>query len=616
MGESVSESPNSTVDSFRRKPVIGFQPLRVWPAWVLIAAMLLLRFGLKLIPDPGNIVFITQALGPLICAGLLILWWLCFSRARWFERVAGLVGIAAVMFLANAMLHQSMEGIGMMFLGIPVGVAAFAIGEVLFRDTLSFKRTVIAILFALVGSGFSVLLRTEGMWSDAKIAFYWRWTPSPEELLVEKKASQPKPEITISAESVQSLAEPEWAGFRGADRTGRQRGLTFLGTWPQPPELVWKINVGPGWSSFAVAGNLLFTQEQRGEFEAVVCYDADTGKEVWLFEVPTRFEEAIGGAGPRATPTLAMVPLTDGTNVPSLFALGANGALIRLDPVTGDKVWQQELQTIANRESPTWGFSSSPLVVGSKVIVHAGGPDDKGTLAFDVETGDLAWSAQSGDHSYSSPQLCNILGEDLVAMVSNHGLELLDPNDGGVRLDYEWKFSGYRSLQPLIYDNTVILPSGLGAGTRRIKLTKSDDATDWEIQELWTTMNLKPDFNDFVAYRGHLYGFDNSIFTAIDVKNGERVWKGGRYGKGQVLLLENSGLLLVSTERGEVVMLKADPSGHTVLDRFQAIDGKTWNHPVVVGDRLYIRNGKEAACYRLPTQDTSVAAQAAQESDD
>ena len=194
-----------------------------------------------------------------------------------------------------------------------------------------------------------------------------------------------------------------------------------------------------------------------------------------------------------------------------------------------------------------------------------------------------------------------MLGEDLVLMVSNHGMEILDPDDGSVRLDYQWKFFGYRSLQPLVLDNTVILPTGLGAGTRRIKLTKSDDASFLEANELWTSMQLMPDFNDLVAYQGYLYGFDNAIFTCIDVETGERAWKGGRYGKGQVLLLRNSELLLVASEKGEFVMLQPDPSGHTELGRFQAINGKTWNHPVVVGDRLFIRNAEEAACYQLPT---------------
>jgi hypothetical protein len=154
----------------------------------------------------------------------------------------------------------------------------------------------------------------------------------------------------------------------------------------------------------------------------------------------------------------------------------------------------------------------------------------------------------------------------------------------------------------MVGTDRVILPTGVGTGTRMIRLLKSTDSDALTAEEVWTTNQLKPDFNDFVTFDGHLYGFDSSIFTCLDSATGKRVWKGGRYGKGQVLLLEDSGLLLVAAENGEVVILSADPNAHEELGRFQAIDGKTWNHPVVVGDRLFIRNGQEAACYRLPVE--------------
>lgn len=136
----------------------------------------------------------------------------------------------------------------------------------------------------------------------------------------------------------------------------------------------------------------------------------------------------------------------------------------------------------------------------------------------------------------------------------------------------------------------------MGVGTRRIRVVASDGK--WQADEVWTSRNLKPDFNDLVVYQGHAYGFDAAVFTCIDLTTGERNWKGGRYGKGQVLLQAESGLLLVLGEQGEVVLLKADPTSLIELGRFQALTGKTWNHPVLIGDRLR-RDSQEAACYRL-----------------
>ena len=138
----------------------------------------------------------------------------------------------------------------------------------------------------------------------------------------------------------------------------------------------------------------------------------------------------------------------------------------------------------------------------------------------------------------------------------------------------------------------------MGTGTRRIQLTMS--SADYSAEELWTTLLLKPDFNDFVVEGGYVYGFDGGVLTCIDLESGERTWKKGRYGKGQLLLLADAGQLLVAGEYGDVILVKADPEAHGELARFPAIEGKTWNHPVVIGDRLYLRNSQQAACYRLP----------------
>jgi outer membrane protein assembly factor BamB len=347
--------------------------------------------------------------------------------------------------------------------------------------------------------------------------------------------------------------------------------------------------VGPAWSSFAVAGDLLFTQEQRGPKEVVVCLHADSGQEIWSQAIETRFYDPLGGPGPRATPTLA-----DG----GLFVTGATGAVMRLDPTTGAIVWKQELQTVAARQLPMWGFAASPLVTRGLVIVYAGGEGDKGVLAFEAKDGRLRWSAAAGNDSYSSPQLNTIAGEELVLMLTNEGLRMLEPATGALRLNYEWKFAGYRALQPhLLEDDTLLLPTGMGTGTRAIRITKT--GSQLAAEERWTSRSLKPDFNDFVTYQSHAYGFDGGSFCCIDLKTGERKWRGGQYGKGQVLLLESSGLLLVLSEQGRVFLLRTDPNAHVELASFVALEGKTWNHPVVVANRLYVRNSQEAACYEL-----------------
>jgi outer membrane protein assembly factor BamB len=228
-------------------------------------------------------------------------------------------------------------------------------------------------------------------------------------------------------------------------------------------------------------------------------------------------------------------------------------------------------------------------------------------LAFDSATGALRWSAAAGNDSFSSPQLNTIAGEDLVLMLSDEGLVFLDPASGKERLNYPWKFKPYRALQPrLVGEDMILLPTGMSTGTRAIRVTKAKGQLAAE--ELWTSRNLKPDFTDIVTHQGYAYGIDAGIFTCIDLKTGQRKWKDGRYGQAQALLLENSGLILVAAESGQIVLLAADPNEHVEVASFKALEGKTWNHPVVVGDRLYIRNAQEAAAYQLPLANAKLTA--------
>ena len=578
----------------------AYRPLRTWIPLLFLAAMPAIKFIPPMIEDAPNWLMFGSAIGPGLLGILALLWWITFSRALWKERLFGFLGVALMFVLVFALSHPSMRDIPSIFLvTVPMGLAALALGLVLLGRQRPVVRTIVPILLAGIGFGYSALTRNEGMRGNASFDLTWRWTPSPEEqwLLAKQPGSS---EVRFSADQIRDwISEPEWSEFRGPGRDGVYTGPAIETDWAaNPPVRLWKIPVGPGWSSFVVAGQLLFTQEQRGPAEAIVCYSAESGDEVWVQQIESRFEESLGGPGPRATPTLL-----NG----SLFVQGANGQLIRLNASNGNIVWTTDLREVAGRQPPYWGFSSSPLVVGSVVIVHAGGEGDLGTLAFDIESGTLNWSAPSGDHSYSSPQLIEFGGQQHVAMLTNKELTLLDPSTGEVRLNYPWEHDGYRSLQPaLVGNDSLLLPTGLGTGTRRIRL--SNEQAGWSVEERWTSRAFKPDFNDLIVHDGHIYGFDVNIFTCIDLETGERVWKRGRYGNGQVLFLKESETLLVVSEKGELVLLKADPAGHQELARIPALDGKTWNHPVVVGDRLYVRNAREAACYKLTLATTGMAA--------
>jgi len=313
-----------------------------------------------------------------------------------------------------------------------------------------------------------------------------------------------------------------------------------------------------------------------------------TGEPVWRHRDPVRFWESNGGAGPRATPTL---------DNDRLYSFGATGILNALDAATGAVRWSRNVASDSGTKIPMWGFASSPLVIDDIVVVAASGK----LVAYDLATGKLRWSRATQGGSYSSPHRLTVDGANQILLLSSAGATSVAPTDGALLWESPWA-GDVTIIQPaVIADGDIVVSTALatgGVGTRRIAV--SHRTNGWNVQERWTSNGLKPYFNDFVIHKGHAFGFDGSILACIDLEDGKRKWKGGRYGNGQLVLLPDQDLLLVISEEGELALVRAAPDQFTEIARFPAIEGKTWNHPVVVRDVLLVRNGEEMAAFRLP----------------
>jgi outer membrane protein assembly factor BamB len=573
---------------------------------VVIVVLSLISFYVPSYFAPASPAMFFGMMGSLLGGTLLVfIWWLFFSRARWVDRIGGIVLLIVAHAAALYLAHPSAKMVTVLP-GVPWLCAVF-VASLFFRSR---AVTVAAVLVASLGW---TLVRTEGVTGDMSSDYAWRWSATTEERFMASDASAaPAPTAVASIEvmpieagemeSSEEAADMEifeassWPGFRGPGRDNVLAGVTIDTDWSQsPPQEIWRRPVGPGWGSFVLVGNRLCTQEQRDENEVVVCYDAATGEPIWLHAYPARFWEAMGGLGPRATPTY---------HEGRLYALGATGVLNCLDAATGDLAWSRELTEDTGAPVPPWGFASSPLIVDDMVIVHASkAPEGRSVVAYDLASGEPRWFGEAGGHSYSSPHLATVAGVRQIVMLTGSGAFGLGPTSGATLWKHDWLMGGdgSRVVQPAIVDDDsgILIGTSFGLGTRKISVSNASGT--WSVDEEWTSRGLKPYYNDLVVHRGFAFGFDANILAAIDVATGDRAWKGGRYGNGQMLLLPDQDLLLVISEKGELALVRATSERFEEVARVQVLEGKTWNHPIVVDGVVYLRNSEEAAAYRLPT---------------
>jgi outer membrane protein assembly factor BamB len=599
---------------------------------------LLLRFVAPLIlPDDVLI----AVFGGLICTVAIVLWWLFFSRAAWLERLGALGLMVAGIFITSRFLDRSLatgaQGFLFSFLAIPVlglVLVAWAVATQHLSDPVRHATMVVTIL---LGCGVWTLVRTGGFTAATfKNDLHWRWTQTPEDRLLARSGEElgaiPPAPGTSAIPGKQPVAQPasksaaltrlqpavepakkqlvtksvneptatpesfvavekgaDWPGFRGPHRDGVVPGLRVKTDWKAaPPVAIWRRPVGPGWSSFAAHGGLIYTQEQRGPDEVVACYELATGKPVWAHRDAARFWESNGGPGPRGTPTLSQG---------RVYTFGATGILNVLNAGDGSVVWSRNAASDAGVKTPGWGFASSPLVMSDMVVVAASGK----LAAYDLATGNPRWFGPDGGDGYSSPHLVTLAGVPQIVLMSAMGATGVLPADGSVLWKHSWP-SDTRIMQPaLTADGDLLITCGDamgGTGVRRIAVTHGPSG--WTTEQRWTSAGLKPGFNDSVVHNGHAYGFNGSILACIDLKDGSRNWKGGRYGNGQFILLADQDLLLVLAEEGDLALVKATPDQFTELARIPGIEGKTWGHPALAGDVLLVRNGQEMAAFRLP----------------
>ena len=423
---------------------------------------------------------------------------------------------------------------------------------------------------------------------------------------IETEYSQPQsgPRVKLDAAAASKIRrdanpqlrfpEPliEWPSFRGANRMGRVEAVRLAeNRRERAPKELWRIDVGEAWSGIAVVGELVVTQEQRGDMEVVACYGLSDGQPRWTHSDTARLIDSQSRTGPRATPTC-----TD----ERVFTVGATGIVNCLDLQTGERLWTVNVAEQFDAELPTEaGMCSSPLLINDLVIVFVPGCQREATAAFEQDSGELRWRAGIGTESMSSPHWARFDQQEQVLMVSKIGVESFDPTTGERLWLYESPIRGItRILQPAVLDDgSFVLPTGQGYGVERVRVSREDGT--WRTEMVWECLDFQPYLSDVTVADGCLHGNGDPVHGCLDLYTGQRLWKEGRH-DGHVMLFPASDQQLVLARGGELILQELSREAFIELARVRVLGDDCLNHPAFAGDRLLVRNREQMACFAMP----------------
>lgn len=491
-------------------------------------------------------------------------------------------GLLAFMWVGEASNAQARA---MNTIGVVALTGILLVLWIMLASRLPWRRrfAFLGVLVVVVGL-FAALFKIEGVTGNVVPILTWRFGGEP---------------VLGDLVGRAQTATSPWDSpqFLGPQRNGVVPDAGLSTDWDAtPPKELWRREVGDAWSSFAVVGETVITMEQRQGEEWVVAYALKTGEPLWTHSVPEVFDSVIGGNGPRATPTV---------NGGVVFAYGSSGVLRALSLADGKLLWRHDVAKEHESQRPEWGYAGSPLVTPDGLVVVVAGGEDSLFVAYDAETGEKAWTGGSDAAAYASPTWMEIGGVPQIVTLGQAQVTSVDPATGRTLWQAEFPGPQPKVAQPrLLGDDLVLASAGYGLGSKLYRVTPppegSEDSGGWSVEKLWDSPRLKSKFANFVEKDGVVYGLDDGILVAIDPEDGQRLWKKGRYGHGQILLVGDT--ILVQTEDGDLILVEATPEKHHELAKIKALSDKSWNQPALAGRYLLVRNHKEAAVYELPVE--------------
>jgi outer membrane protein assembly factor BamB len=385
----------------------------------------------------------------------------------------------------------------------------------------------------------------------------------------------------------------DWPQWRGPNRDGVVAATAFPKTWPESLKLKWKVTVGVGHSSPVVAGGRVFLHSRQEEQEVVSCFDLNTGKLLWKdsYPAPYRMNPAATshGKGPKSTPII---------HQGKLYTLGISGILSCYDAAAGKLRWRKEFSSQFKQTSPLFGTAMSPVVDRGLLIAHVGGHDQGALTAFNAETGEVKWSWTGDGPAYASPIVVELGGTRQVVTQTQQHLVGVSAADGGLlwKLPFTTEYV-QNIVTPLLYQQTLIF-SGINKGVFAVKVLKR--GSEWATEQVWHNPEVSLYLNSPILSGDLLFGMSHrnrGQFFCLEAGTGKTLWTGEpRQGENAAMLMAG-GVMFLLTSDARLIVARASGKGPEPIRVYQVADSPTWAHPVVLGNRILVKDAATLALW-------------------
>jgi outer membrane protein assembly factor BamB len=377
----------------------------------------------------------------------------------------------------------------------------------------------------------------------------------------------------------------DWPHWRGPTYNGISSESDWTDQWPaEGPPILWRQQVGLGYSGFVVASGRVYTAGHTQEKDTLFCFDAGTGREIWKHSHAADLGDKYFEGGTTGTPTV------DGERV---YRLSRWGDLFCFQADNGKIVWQKNIARETGVPIPGWGFSGAPLVQGDLLILNAG----EAGMALEKTGGKLVWKSESKDAGYSTPVPFQWQNQTWIGLASGQAYLAVHPRTGKEAWRIRWLTQfDVNAADPVFFREQVFISTGYGKGAALFQMSTND------LQPIWKSKVLRTQLNAAVLYEGYLYGIDGDTTDKAPLKcvewaTGKEQWSvpGNSTGTGGLMIAGKRLLLLAA--HGELIVAPVSPQEFRPTGRVQVFGGKSATAPVLADGRIYCRNSRgDLAC--------------------